>query len=140
MFLLISTLLLAIGAFSVPAAEDVPADMVLIPAGEFQMGSYHGDADEKPVHSVYLDAFYMDKYEVTVGEYKRFVESTGHRTLPEWVAQCSPTAPAPCRRRELARCNGVCEMGWHAVTNGRGVGKSRPGRPNRAEISMGQYA
>ncbi|RKU36792.1 hypothetical protein C6495_03005 [Candidatus Poribacteria bacterium] len=102
MFLLISTLFLAIGAFSAPEAEDVPADMVLIPAGEFQMGSYHGEADEKPVHSVYLDAFYMDKYEVTVGEYKRFVESTGHRPLPEWVAQCSPTARHP-----------VVGVSWH---------------------------
>ena len=37
------------------------AEMVFIPAGEFQMGSN----DEKPVHIVYLDAFYIDKYEVT---------------------------------------------------------------------------
>ena len=39
-------------------------DMVLIPAGEFQMGSSNGERDEKPVHTVYLDAFYIDKYEV----------------------------------------------------------------------------
>ena len=53
--------------------------MVLIPAGEFQMGSNDGDNDEKPVHTVYVDAFYMDKYEVTNAQYKRFVDAN-----PEW--------------------------------------------------------
>jgi formylglycine-generating enzyme required for sulfatase activity len=44
-----------------------PAGMVLIPAGSFQMGdaSYEGDNDERPVHTVTLSAFYLDKYEVT---------------------------------------------------------------------------
>lgn len=42
-------------------------------AGEFLMGSEDGDNDEKPVHRVYLDAFYIDKYEVTVAEYGRCV-------------------------------------------------------------------
>lgn len=41
------------------------AQMVLIPAGEFQMGSNDSYDDEMPVHTVYLDAFYIDKYEVT---------------------------------------------------------------------------
>jgi formylglycine-generating enzyme required for sulfatase activity len=39
--------------------------MVLIPAGEFQMGGAGGDKDELPIHPVTLDAFYIDKYEVT---------------------------------------------------------------------------
>ena len=51
------------------------AEMVLIPAGEFQMGSNAGDDDEKPVHSVYVDAFYMDKYEVTNAQFKKFVDT-----------------------------------------------------------------
>ena len=54
-------------------------DMVLIPAGEFEMGSNAGDLREKPVHTVYVDAFYMDKYEVTNAEYKKFVDAN-----PEW--------------------------------------------------------
>ena len=53
--------------------------MVLIPAGEFQMGSNDGGSDEKPVHTVYVDAFYMDIYEVTNAQYKRFVDAN-----PEW--------------------------------------------------------
>jgi formylglycine-generating enzyme required for sulfatase activity len=40
-------------------------DMVLIPAGNFVMGSEEGYIDEKPAHTVYLDAYYIDKYEVT---------------------------------------------------------------------------
>ena len=55
------------------------AEMVLIPAGEFQMGSNDGGSDEKPVHTVYLDAFYMDKYEVTNALYKKFVDAN-----PQW--------------------------------------------------------
>ena len=49
--------------------------MVPIPAGEFQMGSNDPEAenDEQPVHTVYVDAFFMDKYEVTNLEYQKFV-------------------------------------------------------------------
>ena len=68
-----------------------PPGMVLIPAGEFQMGSNNGYDDEKPVHTVYMDAFYMDVYEVTMGQYKAFVQATGHRALPAWADKYSPT-------------------------------------------------
>lgn len=53
--------------------------MVLIPAGEFQMGSDTWHTDEKPVHAVYVDAFYIDKYEVTNAQYKAFVDAN-----PQW--------------------------------------------------------
>jgi formylglycine-generating enzyme required for sulfatase activity len=55
------------------------AQMVLIPAGEFTMGSDEWYNDEHPPHKVYLDAFYIDKYEVTNALYKKFVQETGHR-------------------------------------------------------------
>ena len=60
---------------------DVPEGMVLIPAGKFQMGSIDADADddEKPVHTVYVDAFYMDTHEVTNAAYKAFVDAN-----PQW--------------------------------------------------------
>jgi eukaryotic-like serine/threonine-protein kinase len=51
--------------------------MVLVPAGEFIMGSESGDDDEKPVHTVYLDAYYIDKYEVTNAAYKVCVDAGG---------------------------------------------------------------
>ena len=49
-------------------------EMVLIPAGNFRMGSDQGYLDEKPVHTVYLDAYYIDKYEVTNGLYELCVQ------------------------------------------------------------------
>jgi serine/threonine-protein kinase len=50
-------------------------EMVLVPAGTFEMGSMDGDGDERPVHPVYLDAYYIDTYEVTNSLYRRCVET-----------------------------------------------------------------
>ncbi|RPI92489.1 MAG: formylglycine-generating enzyme family protein [Chloroflexi bacterium] len=49
--------------------------MVNIPAGEFMMGSDEGEADEGPVHEVYLDAFWMDQTEVTNAMYALCAEA-----------------------------------------------------------------
>jgi formylglycine-generating enzyme required for sulfatase activity len=63
--------------------------MALVPAGEFTMGSTL-KADEKPVHRVYLDAFSMDKYHVTVGQYAKYLEATGAEVPPEWEFMNEP--------------------------------------------------
>ncbi len=57
--------------------------MVLIPGGYFNMGSADGKDDEKPVHRVSVSDFYMDRCEVTVGHYKKFVDATGYKTDAE---------------------------------------------------------
>jgi formylglycine-generating enzyme required for sulfatase activity len=57
------------------------APMVFVPAGDFIMGSSIGDSDEQPVHTVYLDAFWIDKYEVTNAQYKRCVDA-GKCSMP----------------------------------------------------------
>lgn len=60
------------------------AKMLLIPAGDFMMGSStEGRADEQPVHHVSLDAFYLDKYEVTNKLFQKFVRETGYETTAE---------------------------------------------------------
>ena len=59
---------------STPLAAEITdsknAVMVLVPEGDFVMGSDNGDEDERPVHTVYLDEFYIDKYEVTNSDYR----------------------------------------------------------------------
>ena len=60
------------------ATPSAPVNMVLIPAGEFLMGGGE-NPDEGPGHTVYIDAFYMDKYEVTNAQYKAFVSAN-----PQW--------------------------------------------------------
>jgi len=56
------------------------ANMVLIPAGEFEMGCQDDECkdDELPVHAVYLDALYIDKYEVTNRQYASFLNTYGN--------------------------------------------------------------
>ncbi len=59
----------------------IPEDMVPIPAGEFQMGNNNEKANdrEKPVHTVYVDTFCIDKYPVTNAQYKKFLDAN-----PQW--------------------------------------------------------
>ena len=62
--------------------------LVLIPAGSFEMGSPDSDPDarpnEKPHHPVRITrAFYLGTTEVTVGQFRHFVETTGYRTVAE---------------------------------------------------------
>ncbi|HEX7229773.1 MAG TPA: SUMF1/EgtB/PvdO family nonheme iron enzyme, partial [Candidatus Binatia bacterium] len=66
--------------------------MVSVAAGAFWMGSEDGDPDEKPRRRVYLDAFRIDKYEVTNVLYRQFMEATGHRA-PEFWTNSSVNAP-----------------------------------------------
>jgi formylglycine-generating enzyme required for sulfatase activity len=65
--------------------------MVLVPAGVFTMGHDRWDADEKPVHPVYLDAFYMDQYEVTTSRYAGFMQATGREPPSRWKDVNPPT-------------------------------------------------
>ena len=56
--------------------------MVYVPEGSFPMGSEEQD-DEKPVHEVSLDAFWIDRTEVTNAQFAEFVDVTGHETTAE---------------------------------------------------------
>jgi formylglycine-generating enzyme required for sulfatase activity len=72
---------------SVPPHE---RSMAMVPAGKFMMGSTTGDADEQPVHPVYLDAFFMDIYQVSVGHYAEFLASTSLESPPDWNIMNQP--------------------------------------------------
>ncbi|MCG9126514.1 formylglycine-generating enzyme family protein [Candidatus Poribacteria bacterium] len=71
----------------VPIGIDVPEDMVYIPAGEFQMGSEHADAeeDEKPIHTVSVNEFLMDKHPVTNREFREFLQNNPQWRKPEFL-------------------------------------------------------
>ena len=59
------------------------AEMAPIPAGEFQMGRDDGGYSEIPAHTVYLDTFYIDQYEVTNAMYAGFLNEYGRTTDEE---------------------------------------------------------
>jgi acetoin utilization deacetylase AcuC-like enzyme/formylglycine-generating enzyme required for sulfatase activity len=63
----------AAAATSLPVVKtDGGVEMILIPEGDFEMGSARGKDEEKPVHKVHVDAFLMDRTEVTQEHYGRF--------------------------------------------------------------------
>jgi formylglycine-generating enzyme required for sulfatase activity len=64
--------------------------MALVPAGEFLMGSNQGASDERPVHRVFLDAYYIDKFEVTTSQFSKFLEGTGRKQPDKW-GEINPT-------------------------------------------------
>ena len=74
----------------IPAEIQIPEGMVYVPAGAFIMGSDPDvdpmtDAlDELPQHKVFLDAYFIDKHEVSNADYTQFVEATGHRNSIFW--------------------------------------------------------
>ena len=93
--------------------------MVLIPAGSFEMGSKDKEyyLNENPLHTVHLDAFYMDIYEVTNAQFKAFLDAnpgvlkafedfgdTG--TLPYWSGTDYPAGYAD---------HPVTNVGWTAA-------------------------
>ena len=67
-----------------------PNKMVMIPAGKFIMGTDERLPDEGPQHTVNLDAFYIDKYEVTNLQYKKFIDATGHKSPRNFTNRTYP--------------------------------------------------
>ena len=66
-----------------PANVAAPEGMLLVKGGTFLMGDDAGMPGESPAHEVALKPFLMDRHEVTVAEFARFVEATGYRTEAE---------------------------------------------------------
>lgn len=67
------------------------APMVLVPAGPFTMGSDEGPPNERPVHTVTLDAYYIDQYEVTLSRYRKFLEEAKQESPPTWDDEAAVT-------------------------------------------------
>ena len=54
-----------------------------IPDGTFLMGNNNGPDEEKPEHNVHISAFQIDRFEITVGQYREYVNKTQHKTSAE---------------------------------------------------------
>ena len=94
--IIVLTILWCVCAASPGAAQTVPEGMVEVPAGKFWMGrtqTLWRDAidvvprakmDNKPANLIHLDAFYLDKYEVTNADYARFLAATAGKAPWHW--------------------------------------------------------
>jgi eukaryotic-like serine/threonine-protein kinase len=61
-----------------------PGGMVYVAGGEFIMGRDNGAEYEKPQHQATVNPFFIDIFEVTCEEYKKFINETGYRAPTEW--------------------------------------------------------
>lgn len=63
--------------------DGIEVEQVYVPTGSFMMGSEDGWINEVPVHEVKLDAFWLDRTEVTNAQFATFVQDTGYVTVAE---------------------------------------------------------
>ena len=84
--------------------KNAPLGMVFIPGGEFLMGSGHNKAqdNEKPVHRVKVNGFWLDDTHVTNDQFSQFIKETNYKTtaeqIPDWETirvQLPPGTPKP---------------------------------------------
>jgi formylglycine-generating enzyme required for sulfatase activity len=77
-----------------PKVTADPNPMVLIPAGKFIMGFDARMPDEGPQHKVYLDSYFIDYYEVTNAQYKKFIDATKRRSPSHFRNRTYPAGKA----------------------------------------------
>lgn len=86
-FSILSLIFILTAIFST-AEADSSSEMAFFPEGEFEMGSpeEEGKSNEHPRHKVYLDAFYLDKYEVTFKNFEEYLANNRkqHPTITGW--------------------------------------------------------
>jgi formylglycine-generating enzyme required for sulfatase activity len=75
-------------------AERLDRTMVLVPAGEFILGSDTGRTDERPSRQIVLDAYQIDRFEVTNVQFWRYIQATGEEPPRSWPAAQLPAGQA----------------------------------------------
>lgn len=100
------------------SGSQIPAGMIYVPGGLFEMGRNDGDDYERPQHFVEAKAFYLDRTEVTNEQYKAFVDATGHPVPQHWHGNEPPAGEAK---------HPVVNVSWHdAVAFADWTGKRLP--------------
>lgn len=125
-----------VGSHTVPSPVEPPGRMIEIPAGEFEMGNESIEAmdNERPRHRVYLNAYQIDCYPVTCGEYRAFIEAGGYQSDRFWSVagwkwlQENPVAqPLYWSDNPLWDNHPVCGVSWYeAEAYAKFVGKRLP--------------
>jgi len=133
-----------------------PPDMVYVEGGTFQMGSKKGDSDEKPIHTVTVSSFYMDKTEVTQAQYRKVmgknssyfsgcddcpVENVNWHDANEYAKRVGKRLPTEAEWEYAARggnkangyqyagSNNIREVAWYSKNSGsqtHPVGQKQP--------------
>ena len=138
---------IAFGAFADEVgSSDAPAGMVLIPAGEFTMGRTFETPDykkgmrprilrdDRPAHTVRLDAYFMDAREVTQAQYEDFVQATGHRSPYHWKDDSAPDGKEdhPIHNVDWADADAYCTwQGKHLPTEAEWERAARAGEEGK---------
>ena len=84
-------------------------NMIPVEGGTFMMGNNAGSKDEKPVHKVTLNSFYIGEYEVTLKDFRKFVNATGYKTDAE--------QPDTFRRKHGLPPRGINNGSWKMNVN-----------------------
>ena len=93
---------------------DVPVPlMVSVEGGTFMMGNISGTSDERPLHKVTVNNFQIGEYEVTISEFKRFIDATGYKTDAE--------QPDTVRLKHGLPPRGIYNGSWKMDMNGNPV-------------------
>ena len=139
--------------------------LVFVPGGEFTMGSdVSGYANERPVHSVFLESYWIDQTEVTNAMFGAFVAQAGYQTDAEragssrgyntntgkgertegadWEHPLARFRPVGSRRASggaclVERCASLLSVGRAPPADRGRMGESRPGH-RRQDLSLGQ--
>ncbi len=89
----VSFVALLVAASAVSAGPNYE-EMVRVPAGPFKMGYDFRIPDERPMHTVTLPAYWIDRYEVTNARYQKFVDATAHPPPRHWQGNQPPPGKA----------------------------------------------